>query len=325
MVYDKFRTQKETKKKNEEQILKSLYEKPKTFTELKEETHLSQMGLTNVLKRLKSENIIKKDIKEDMTVYVLTEKGNKEAENLWHIYFELDYLKENKASYIHGTPNSFVSFDLIMLNKDHEHLHDNILSIIPNPYEFNNYIMENLFKKAKEKNLNMVYNSNEGKYMLSFEFDLKKLMDFFNKIKIFIDDIKKGINVLNDDKLDITKNKKIDRIDVLYSLVLYSNYFTTDDEEFKKNLIKYLQSFDNKERTEEIFGISYEVLNQLIEDIRNGIDPLKDNKISNKLVEEKGDTTYNYIDNYLKIALLYKLNDKPTFDLIQKYDNSIED
>jgi len=55
----------------------------------------------------------------------------------------------------------------------------------------------------------------------------------------------------------------------------------------KKNLIKYLQSFDNKERTEEIFGISYDVLNQLIEDIRNGIDPLKDNKISNKLVEKK--------------------------------------
>jgi len=208
MVYDKFRTQNETKKKNEEQILKSLYEKPKTFTELKEETHLSQMGLTNVLKRLKSENIIKKDIKEDMTVYVLTKKGNKEAENLWHIYFELDYLKENKASYIHGTSNSFVSFDLIMLNKDHEHLHDDILSIIPNPNEFNNYIMENLFKKAKEKNLNMVYNSNEGKYMLSFEFDLKKLMDFFNKIKIFIDDIKKGINVLNDNKLDIAKIKK---------------------------------------------------------------------------------------------------------------------
>jgi len=68
--------------------------------------------------------------------------------------------------------------------------------------------MGNLFKKAKEKNLNMVYNSNEGKYMLSFEFDLKKLMDFFNKIKIFIDDIKKGINVLNDNKLDIAKIKK---------------------------------------------------------------------------------------------------------------------
>ncbi|MEM3845424.1 MAG: hypothetical protein QXU98_06965, partial [Candidatus Parvarchaeota archaeon] len=110
-------------------------------------------------------------------------------------------------------------------------------SIFP---EFNNFITENVFKNVKERNLNV--ESSDGKVMFSFEFDLKRMSSFFNEIKIFIEDIKEGLDVLNDDRIDIMKIQKEDRASVINKLILNSLYFVTDDKNFNEKLVKFSQS-----------------------------------------------------------------------------------
>ena len=323
MTFEKFKEQKETRRRNDESIMIELNESPKRFKDLTDKLKLSPMGLTKVLNRLVQEKKIQKVLYEGHEAYELTKEGQRELEQLWYIYHELDYLRENKASYVHSLTFPFMSMDVIMLYKEDKNKSSDRdhFSLIPNIPEFQDFIIEQIFKNVKESNLKV--ESSDSKFLISFEFDFNSLSKFFNQIKIFIDDIKANRDVLTDDKLgDIGVGTK-NRLFILSVLISNSNYFTTVDKEFNENLIKYLQSFDNKEKTENLFGLNYKILNQLTEDIKKGIDPLKDKKISNDLIIKDGNVTHFLIKDYLQLAMFINFGNKPIYNLIEKYQNSL--
>ncbi|MEM3431655.1 MAG: hypothetical protein QW783_03885 [Candidatus Micrarchaeia archaeon] len=340
MVYEKFQIQKEIRKKNEEKILSELNESPKRFKDLQNKLNFSPMGLKKILSRLKEEQEIEKVMYQGHEAYSITKKGINELNQLWHIYHELDYLRENKASYAHTIINSFISLDMIISKEAKNSISSylntilliirNIISkeaknstlLIPNVPEFNNFITENVFKNVKEGNLNV--ESSDGKIMLSFEFDLKRMSSFFNETKIFIEDIKEGLDVLNDDRIDIMKIQKEDRASVINKLILNSLYFVTDDKNFNEKLVKFSQSFNDNKKVKDIFGGDFKILNRIIDDIKRDKDPLEDKKISNQLIIKKGNVTYFPISNYLELAMLINVDNKVIWDKINKYAESLE-
>ena len=99
MTYEKFRTQSEIKSRNETTILKALSEKPIRFKDLKENTGLSPMGLTDILKRLQYENKIEKTLFEDHEAYKLTKKGQDYLEGMWMILYEIYEMQSVKTDY----------------------------------------------------------------------------------------------------------------------------------------------------------------------------------------------------------------------------------
>ncbi|MFP3130775.1 MAG: winged helix-turn-helix transcriptional regulator [Nitrososphaeria archaeon] len=99
MVYDKFRIQKETKLKNEQAVLNSLNKQPKRFKDLINETGISAMGLTNILKRLLSEGKIEKTLHKGKDAYSLTKKGEDYLEDMWMILYELYEIQNKKTNY----------------------------------------------------------------------------------------------------------------------------------------------------------------------------------------------------------------------------------
>ncbi|MCL4420578.1 MAG: hypothetical protein M1477_02690 [Candidatus Thermoplasmatota archaeon] len=323
MPYEKFKVQKSIAKKNEENILIELKEFPRRFKELLDKLNLSPMGLTKILKRMVSEGKIQKVLYTGHEAYSLTKEGKNEVEQLWYIYHELDYLKENKASYVHDLINSFTELDMVILDKENRNKisDSDPFSLIPNVPEFREFIENQVFNKVKERKLKV--ESSDGLFLVSFEFNLKRLSDFFNRIKIFIDDIKSNIDPVRDDRLGFMTIREDDRSYVLSSLVSHSDYFTKRDKKFNKNLMKYLESLDDKKKIEESFGVSYEILRQLTEDIKNGSDPLKDEKISNKLVVKDDNVTHFFINTYLQLAMFINVENKDVYSLVEEYSNNL--
>ncbi len=323
MAYEEFQFQKDTGRKNEENILIELKESPKRFKDLTSKLKLSPMGLTKILKRLVKKGKIEKVFYEGHEAYSLTKEGKNEVENLWYIYHELDFLKENKASYIHNLVNSFTSLDMVILDKENRDKisNDDIFSLIPNIPEFKDFIEGQIFRKIRDRKLDI--ESSDSKLLMSFEFDFRRLFDFFNKIKIFIDDVKGNIDVLNDARLGIMSLPETNRSYALSSLISNSDYFTKRDKKFNMNLRKYLRSLNDKEKIEKLFGADYEVLNHLIEDIKNDDDPLRDEKISNKLVIKDGNMTYFPINIYLILASIVTFDNEALNGLVTKYSESI--
>ncbi len=175
MAYDKFRTQKETKRKNEEAILKSLNEKPKRFTNLKEETGLSQMGLTAILKRLVNEGKIEKIMYSNHEAYQLTKKGQDYVKGMWMILNEIYELQNTKTSY---SSNYFSNSDifwysLIELKSPYIDYSDFITRVSD---EYQNLILQEIKRTYLKKNDDNTYSISEpqkitGKHILAFEVD----------------------------------------------------------------------------------------------------------------------------------------------------------
>lgn len=99
MAYDRFRTQKETKERNERLILKLLYDSPMRFKDLLEETGLSRAGIDMILKRLQETKQIESIIVEGKPAYSLTNKGEKTVKAIPIIQDNLESILKVKHEY----------------------------------------------------------------------------------------------------------------------------------------------------------------------------------------------------------------------------------
>ncbi|AKA49674.1 hypothetical protein IX51_11820 [uncultured archaeon] len=99
MAYDKFRTQKETKDKNERKILNLLYDSPMRFKDLLEETRLSRAGLDIILKRLQDTKQIESIIDGGKPAYSLTKKGEKTVKSIPIIQDNIESILNVKHEY----------------------------------------------------------------------------------------------------------------------------------------------------------------------------------------------------------------------------------
>ena len=190
MTYDKFRYQKMIKSKNEESILLMLKESPKRFKELKEKTGLSQMGLTNILKKLTKDNKLKKIIDKDEDkyheAYTLTKKGQDYLKGMWMILNEIYDLESKKAGY----NSSYFSFLDVnwstIIEKDSTFIdYDDFTDDVTKQYT--ELVFKHIKKNYIKKNNNGKYyldNADKihGKHIIAFEVDLdsikKNIEDF---------------------------------------------------------------------------------------------------------------------------------------------------
>lgn len=99
MVYDRFRTQKETKERNERLVLKLLFDSPMRFKDLLEETGLSRAGLDMILKRLQETKQIGSIIDSGKPAYSLTKKGEKTVKAIPIIQDNLESILKVKHEY----------------------------------------------------------------------------------------------------------------------------------------------------------------------------------------------------------------------------------
>ena len=152
MTYEKFKTQQETKNRNETAILKALSEKPMRFKDLKETTGLSQMGLTAILKRLQSENKIERILFDNHEAYAITKKGQGYLKSMWMILNEIYEMQSGKTNY----KNNYFT---------HSDVNWSLITEVESPsidyYEF--------IKKITEDYLTMILQYIKGKYLVKNE------------------------------------------------------------------------------------------------------------------------------------------------------------
>jgi len=133
-----YSAQRKIKEENRNKILTTLLKSPSTFTQLKEKTELSPMGLTKHIHELEEQNQIHLTIRNRKRVYVVTEKFH--AENLIvdglmkHIGHCVTYQileassKGEKKVHIEATYNSpkfinhFIEKTFNLTNIDHKRL-----------------------------------------------------------------------------------------------------------------------------------------------------------------------------------------------------------
>lgn len=99
MAYNRFRTQKETKERNERLVLKLLFDSPMRFKDLLEETGLSRAGLDMILKRLQETKQIESIIDSGKPAYSLTKKGEKTVKAIPIIQDNLESILKVKHEY----------------------------------------------------------------------------------------------------------------------------------------------------------------------------------------------------------------------------------
>ena len=198
MAYEKFKTQRETKNKNETAIFKVLSEKPMRFKDLKENTGLSQMGLTAILKRLQNENKIEKIMYENHEAYRITKSGNEEYEKLWHIESIIKEIKSlNSGSLLtywkpYGIEYSIIQ-DTTFLSKNEiahliygqnpEYFEKEDINSQSLADEIAKYIIDWIIRYANDKGLKSS-NFQDGHLILTYAFDFKKMSEYLKQFEI---------------------------------------------------------------------------------------------------------------------------------------------
>ncbi|MHB8360223.1 MAG: hypothetical protein ACYDAO_00055 [Thermoplasmataceae archaeon] len=195
MTYEKFRTQNETKNKNEEKILTALHEKPMKFTELRDITKLSPMGLTQILKRLLESKKIEKVIYKDKEAYKLTKKGLDYLKGMWMILNEIYEMQKAKTNY---NSNYFSEDDIkwSLLRELESPLikYNAFINKISNEYRelILMDIKERYIKENEDKTYSLINAEDlKGKHIIAFEID-------FDLIRQNLEDALKSDSAFND-------------------------------------------------------------------------------------------------------------------------------
>ena len=187
MTYEKFKTQQETKNRNETAILKALSEKPMRFKDLIDTTGLSKMGLTAILKRLQSEDKIEKTIYENHEAYALTIKGQDYLQKMWMILYEIDKMQSIGADYDSNYfTKSSLNWSLIteIGSPDFNYYpldYRNLTTKIYN--EYLKFLLLNIKDKYLVKNEDQSYSISEpekirGRHIIAFEIDFDLMREY---------------------------------------------------------------------------------------------------------------------------------------------------
>jgi DNA-binding HxlR family transcriptional regulator len=175
MIYDKFKKQRDTKLTNEQAVLNYLNKEPKRFKDLINETGISAMGLTNILKRLLSEGKIERTLHKDKEAYSLTKKGQDYLKGMWMILYEIYEMQNRKTNY---ESNYFSENDIkYSLLRDIESPQINYRNFIDLVFsEYRELILKSIkekYIKENEDNTYSLINKEElkGKHIITFEID----------------------------------------------------------------------------------------------------------------------------------------------------------
>ncbi|MEM3845100.1 MAG: winged helix-turn-helix transcriptional regulator [Candidatus Parvarchaeota archaeon] len=182
MVYEKFHTQKEIRKKNEDKILLELKESPKRFKDLQNKLNFSPMGLKKILSRLKEEQEIEKVMYQGHEAYSLTKKGKRTVEEIPMMLDSIEQIMSDKHSYRNVIGKYSLGYKGISYDVMHNELGNYKLFGL-----FENTFKETLsnFEKDVGKIPDIVENESElkGKIVFAITLDFDDMIKRFKQFK----------------------------------------------------------------------------------------------------------------------------------------------
>ena len=338
--------QKRVKEEHNDRILTLLKENKtmrfKDFLDQGERTGIkSEKGLSEVLQRLQNEGLIEKThvevevpkgeakkgmhgevlekptVKKQKEAYTLTTEGQKYQS--WWLIHELLDLRDKNASYTHTLSSNYYNFglslDSIMSGKGGQ-----LTFMLPPVPEIEDFIMSEIFKNIKEKDLKP--ESSEGKILLSFEIDFEKFTGELIRIQTFIEDIKTDKDVFSDERLYLsTTPNRLNRLWVLDHLINYSLFF--GDQTFRTHLTNYLQNLSNKTNFTATFGeVDFEFVEKFVKLIMDNKEPLDDKRMLKRLIIKGWGTSVELpLFTYIKVAKVLNFGKDKVYPKLCTYEN----
>ncbi|MDH3277167.1 MAG: winged helix-turn-helix domain-containing protein [Nitrosopumilus sp.] len=180
---EKYATQRRVKEENRAKILRLLYDKPRTFTEILNQTGFSPMGLSKMLKELKDDKKIKKD-GDKKSPYHLAE-GRPNIYDIVYLGNKISEIRDSGGRYYYDLSNHSDSetsnFDSPWGMESHLLVEKNLRAKKLNPFWHNEvfdieqYIFERILHKAEKERIYLDEDI-KGKIILGFEIDYQKLV-----------------------------------------------------------------------------------------------------------------------------------------------------
>ena len=193
--YDSREWQKDTKAKNEANIMQELMDGPKRFTDLQKNTKLSATGLTKILRRMRDETKTIQQIQQkNHLVYTITKSGKKAYRDSLEFGMFLNSIQDRGGRYIQdysGMRGEMYATELKWGPED-DLIIDKKLEGKANPIsrelalDLQKYIFKKIYDDTKERKI-VFDESLDGTIALCFRFDYKELRESMknNSLKLY--------------------------------------------------------------------------------------------------------------------------------------------
>jgi hypothetical protein len=200
MKNEPFKTQKLTRKVNEDKVISLLKEsRGMRFSDLSEKVGLSIPGLIKVLDSLKGQKLIKNDYIDKKVIiekeregprgeiipaktkikkiaaYKLTDKGDEYARNVWSIIYELLNMRDKNATYFYQDHSFNKDFGLAYGDMDSSPPNSNY-QLLDGELEDISYRLLKAFEKKIKGRRKVLDPEKAGKLIVFLEIDCKKLI-----------------------------------------------------------------------------------------------------------------------------------------------------
>lgn len=316
------------KKENQYEILSILYSErePITSSDLsKKVEHMKRTAFFSNLRDLVKNELISKGYRGRDTVYSLTSKGaNYYLKDPWRLIsqlllFKTDDFGEHKNLGYENLPLGYAFY-----------MYESEVKSTLNGLNIRNSIEDFIYKEIKKaitaRTLPEI--NPESKLILALEVDYNKMYEMIKKLRAFKEDLNSGVSLIfRDERLGFyKKDKKGYNLEILNALLAnITQCFGRDILEKIDKLHNYIA--DHKDEFLSFIGeaIDKDLLNKVISDINDNVDPLDDNEIKYKLIIIRGYNEYSYkiiegIKIYLLVSRYILYKDKEALDRIEKFE-----
>lgn len=342
-----YETQRSSKEKHRGFIIRSLEKEPLLFSELldlgKEDANgiKSPMGLSRILDEMQKGGSVNQDAtKKDSRgiarkAYCLSNKGKKEADELWYISYTIDELKRLNADHtrheeiatIHGLDGDVIFHKVAPKIRDI--INDNL-------DDFGKYFVRTLSEKIKQGKLSISDNERWQKGVIALEFNMNDIVYALNCGLKLIEDLRVGKDILKD-KAFYLGNRP-------YSLFALDRAIrwaeVHEDKEFPRLLSVFFKKYANMpEEVKNDFGLDLNLSKQIAKIIMKDNDPLivlekklevavkEDNERIAKLLGGSmkwGSLDYNsFLDRNVVLAQLINYNNKKILSRLRMYQKTL--
>ena len=347
LIFDSYATQKETAKRHKEFILRNLGNGPKLFGELleigKEDSNgiKSPTGLSKILDEMQNDNTIDQDAtKKDRrgivrNAYSLTLKGKRKVEELWHILYELEEFKRNKADHTrHEEIGHILGLDADVIFGRNINV-DNQIIINKNLDNLGKYIASFFAEKVKSGEISKQERWQRG--IIGIEFDAYDIIDSLEYGLRLLNDLKKGSDIFKDKGLHLGPHKPYNLF-LTGVFVRYAEVY--NDNELTKLLSKLFNVYkNNPKKVKEDFELDFDLNEKIVSAVVKEKDPItilkdklkkkieEDNKIFAKSLKGEvkfGSLDYNsFLARNVILAQLINYQDKELVERLRDYEKTL--
>ena len=317
---------------NEYEILGILFSEREPITSgelLKKVRNMKRTAFFDNLKGLVKKGLLRKGYQEKTPIYSLTSEGREYySKDPWRLISHLLPFKtyefgEKNNSGLYEDPSLGLSFNIyesdVNSNLNGGSIRDSIVNLIYK--EIKKALVAKTFPEIKP----------ESRLILALEIDYNKMHERIKKLRAFKEDLNSRVSLIfRDDRLGFYKeDKKGQNLRILNDFLdELTNLLGKDIKKQIDNLLNYIS--DNKDEFLSFIGeaIDKDLLNKVISDIKDNINPLDDSKIADKLLIIEYNRYNCIIDErvfiYLLVARYILHKNKTALARIEKFEKEVD-